>query len=194
MADETLLGKNAGGASSLAKPGFIPYIPAPCPRKPPRPWSVLSALGCAKNTVDSERILGQLVTAGFLVAEDPAQADVCLVNTCGFIHDSREESAGVLKELQQLKASGSLKSVVALGCLVERAQGAPELNAFLDQADAAIGFQDYPRLAELCRESGHRAGAQAGLRRGRRRRGGAGAGQALQRAGRGRAVLHPELQ
>lgn len=112
----------------------------------------LISLGCAKNTVDSERILGQLVTAGFLVAEDPAQADVCLVNTCGFIHDSREESAGVLKELQRLKDTGSLKSVVALGCLVERAQGAPELNAFLDQADAAIGFQDYPRLAELCRD------------------------------------------
>lgn len=112
----------------------------------------LISLGCAKNTVDSERILGQLVTAGFLVAEDPAQADLCLVNTCGFIHDSREESAGVLKELQQLKESGSLKSVVALGCLVERAQGAPELNAFLDQADASIGFQDYPRLAELCRD------------------------------------------
>jgi ribosomal protein S12 methylthiotransferase len=120
-------------------------------KKTSPPVVSLISLGCAKNTVDSERILGQLVTAGFLVAEDPAQADVCLVNTCGFIHDSREESAGVLKELQQLKASGSLKSVVALGCLVERAQGAPELNAFLDQADAAIGFQDYPRLAELCR-------------------------------------------
>jgi ribosomal protein S12 methylthiotransferase len=111
----------------------------------------LISLGCAKNTVDSERILGQLVTAGFLVAEDPAEADVCLVNTCGFIHDSREESAGVLRDIQRLKKSGALKSVVALGCLVERAQGAPELNAFLDQADATIGFQDYPRLAELCR-------------------------------------------
>lgn len=112
----------------------------------------LVSLGCAKNTVDSERILGQLVTAGFLVAEDPSEADVCLINTCGFIHDSREESAGTLREVQRLKKSGSLKSVVALGCLVERAQGAPELNAFLDQADARIGFQDYPRLAEICRE------------------------------------------
>ena len=112
----------------------------------------LISLGCAKNTVDSERILGQLVTAGFLVAEDPAEADLCLVNTCGFIHDSREESAGVLKEVQRLKKTGSLKAVAALGCLVERAQGAPELNAFLDQADAMIGFQDYPRMAEICRD------------------------------------------
>ncbi len=118
----------------------------------PAPVISLVSLGCAKNTVDSERILGQLVSAGFLVAEDPAQADLCLVNTCGFIQDAREESAGVLRELQQLKQSGSLKAVVALGCLVERAQGAPELDACLDQADARIGFQDYPRLAELCRE------------------------------------------
>lgn len=118
----------------------------------PAPVVSLISLGCAKNTVDSERILGQLVSAGFLVAEDPGQADLCLVNTCGFIHDSREESAGVLREVQQLKRNGSLKAVVALGCLVERAQGAPELNDFLDQADARIGFQDYPRLAELCRE------------------------------------------
>lgn len=109
-------------------------------------------LGCAKNTVDSERILGRLVEAGFLVAEDPAQAQLCLVNTCGFIHDAREESAGVLRELQKLKRGGGLKSVVALGCLVERAQGAPELNAFLDQADATIGFQDYARLPEILRD------------------------------------------
>lgn len=109
-------------------------------------------LGCAKNTVDSERILGKLAEAGFLIAEDPSQADLCLVNTCGFIHDAREESAGVLRELQKLKRGGTLKSVVALGCLVERAQGAPELNGFLDSADATIGFQDYPRLPAILGE------------------------------------------
>jgi ribosomal protein S12 methylthiotransferase len=118
-------------------------------------------LGCAKNTVDSERILGQLASAGFLIAEDPAQADLCLVNTCGFIHDAREESAGVLRELQKLKQGGSLKSVVALGCLVERAQGAPELNNFLDHADATVGFQDYPRLSAILRELARRGPAPA---------------------------------
>ncbi len=109
-------------------------------------------LGCAKNTVDSERILGRLAEAGFVLAADPAEADICLVNTCGFIHDAREESAGVLRELQSLKERGSLKHVVALGCLVERAHGAPELNDFLDHADVAIGFQDYPRLPGLLRD------------------------------------------
>lgn len=123
-------------------------------------------LGCAKNTVDSERILGQLVTAGFLVAEDPAEADVCLVNTCGFIHDSREESAGVLRELQKLKEGGRVKSVVALGCLVERAHGASELSGFLEAADASIGFNDYPRIPELVRNlaaGGARAAAAEGV-------------------------------
>ncbi len=117
----------------------------------PPPVISLISLGCAKNEVDSERILGKLATAGFLIAEDPAEADVCLVNTCGFITDSREESAGVLNELQRLKSQGRVKSVVALGCLVERAAGAPETNHYLGGADALVGFQDYPKLEEICR-------------------------------------------
>ena len=112
----------------------------------------LVSLGCAKNQVDSERILGKLISSGFLVAEDPAEADVCLVNTCGFITDSRIESAGVLRELQELKASGRVKSVVALGCLVERASGAPETSGYLKDADALVGFQDYAKLETICRE------------------------------------------
>jgi len=123
----------------------------PVSREKPPVVSLIS-LGCAKNEVDSERILGKLVTSGFLIAEDPAEADVCLVNTCGFITDSREESAGVLKELQALKASGRVKSVVALGCLVERVSGAPETRSYLQHADALVGFQDYPRLETICRE------------------------------------------
>ena len=117
-----------------------------------QPVASLISLGCAKNTVDSERILGQLATAGFLIAENPADADVCLVNTCGFIQDAREESAGVLRQVHDLKQQGRLKAVVALGCLVERAQGAQELDGFLDHADARLGFGDYPRLAAICRE------------------------------------------
>lgn len=120
--------------------------------KTERPVISLINLGCAKNTVDSERILGRLAESGYMLAADPADADICLVNTCGFIHDAREESAGVLRELQTLKQRGRLKRVIALGCLVERAHGAPELNGFLDHADAAIGFQDYPHLPDLLQE------------------------------------------
>ena len=112
----------------------------------------LVSLGCAKNTVDSERILGRLVESGFLLSEDPAQSDICLVNTCGFIHDAREESAATLRELARLRAGGQLKALVALGCLAERALDVPEVAATLAPADATVRFCDYPRLAEICRE------------------------------------------
>lgn len=117
------------------------------------PVVCLVSLGCAKNEVDSERVLGALATEGFLVTGDPSEADICLVNTCGFLHEAREESAGVLRELQGLKRQGRLKAVIALGCLVERAQGAQETASFLDAADAAIGFADYPKIAARCRQA-----------------------------------------
>jgi ribosomal protein S12 methylthiotransferase len=109
-------------------------------------------LGCAKNLVDSERILGQLAEAGFLIAQDPAVADICLVNTCGFIKEARTETASVLDELAALKKRGSLKWLVALGCLVEGLRGAPALERFLRCADLRLGFKDYARLPQICGE------------------------------------------
>jgi ribosomal protein S12 methylthiotransferase len=109
-------------------------------------------LGCAKNLVDSERILGGLAEAGFLIAQDPAVAELCLVNTCGFINDAREETCSVLNELSTLKEGGSLKTLIALGCLVERVADAPELNRFLQAADVRLGFKEYPRIAQICHD------------------------------------------
>lgn len=110
----------------------------------------LISLGCAKNTVDSELILGRFVESGWMIAEEPADADVCLVNTCGFIQDAREEAAGVLHELRGLKGGKGPKAVVALGCLVKRVADSPELENFLDAADARVSFPDYSRLPEIC--------------------------------------------
>ncbi len=109
-------------------------------------------LGCAKNLVDSERILGNLAENGFLIAQDPAVAEICLVNTCGFIDAAREETCGVLNELAELKNTGSLTTLVALGCLVERVADAPELNRFLAAADVRLGFKEYPRIAQICHD------------------------------------------
>jgi len=109
-------------------------------------------LGCAKNLVDSERVLGRLAEAGFLIAQDPAEADVCLVNTCGFIAAAREETGSVLDELSRLRRTGRLQALVALGCMVERAAQVPEFSRFLDAADVRLGFEHYPRIAEICRE------------------------------------------
>ncbi|MFH0881251.1 MAG: 30S ribosomal protein S12 methylthiotransferase RimO, partial [Lentisphaerota bacterium] len=107
------------------------------------------SLGCSKNQVDSERLLGDLVRKGFLIAGDPADADICLVNTCGFIDEARQETSDVLKELKRLKKEG-LRAVVALGCMVERFRSSPELGSFLEEADARVGFNRYGELPEIC--------------------------------------------
>jgi ribosomal protein S12 methylthiotransferase len=107
----------------------------------------LVSLGCAKNTVDSELILGRFVESGWMISEEPSESDICLVNTCGFIEDAREEAAAVLHEL---KAAGGPQAVVALGCLVKRAADAPETEHFLEAADACATFADYSRLPEIC--------------------------------------------
>lgn len=123
------------------------------------PLFSLVNLGCPKNTVDSEGILGSLALAGFQFAADPREADICLVNTCGFLDASRREAAGVLAELAAQRGKRGRPLLVATGCLVERAGGAPELASFLKTADIQAGFADYPRLPEICRDllAGHAA-------------------------------------
>ncbi len=78
------------------------------------------SLGCAKNTVDSERMLGLLAQDGYAPVADPDGADVVVVNTCGFIEASRQESLGVIREMLDLKRRGKVKAVVVAGCLAER--------------------------------------------------------------------------
>ncbi len=116
------------------------------------PVACLVSLGCAKNTVDSERILAALVQDGFQIAAQPADADICLVNTCGFIQDAREETAAALRDLAAGRRRGRPARIVAMGCLVERAATVPALHEFLDAADATAGFAEFPRIATFCRE------------------------------------------
>lgn len=78
------------------------------------------SLGCPKNTVDSERMLGQLVQAGHELSASPDGADVVVINTCGFIEPARQESLGVIREMLELKRQGRVGSVVVAGCLAER--------------------------------------------------------------------------
>ena len=107
-------------------------------------------LGCPKNTVDSEGILGSLALAGFRFVAEPAAADLCIVNTCGFLDASRREAAGVLAELAAQRGNKGRPLLVATGCLVERAGGTPALKDFLKTADARVGFADYVKLPEIC--------------------------------------------
>src|SRR3954468_19976241 len=78
------------------------------------------SLGCPKNTVDSERMLGKLAQDGYTLQPDASGADVVVVNTCGFIEPARQESLGVIREMLALKSAGKVGSVVVAGCLAER--------------------------------------------------------------------------
>ena len=102
------------------------------------------SLGCDKATVDSERLVGELVGHGAEVVSDPGTADVVVVNTCGFIDAAKRESIEAILQATRLKAAGTVKAVVAVGCLVERYGG--ELRAEIPEVDLLLGFADLPRL------------------------------------------------
>src|ERR1700720_2318819 len=78
------------------------------------------SLGCPKNLVDSERMLGRLAQDGYALVPDADGADVVVVNTCGFIEPARQESLGVIREMLDLKRQGRVGAVVVAGCLAER--------------------------------------------------------------------------
>jgi ribosomal protein S12 methylthiotransferase len=123
------------------------------PFRSSQPVVALISLGCSKNTVDSEHILAHLAERGFLIAEDAAEADICLVNTCGFIESARQETASVLRHLRNsARDQNNPPLIVALGCMVERARQSPEMRTYLDAADAMVLFGDYARLPDICHE------------------------------------------
>lgn len=106
-------------------------------------FSVIT-LGCDKNTVDSERIVASLVGHGALYTPEPSAAEVLIVNTCAFIDAAKEESIDTLLEAARLKDSGSLRTLVAVGCMVERYR--KELQQSLPEVDLFLGLQDLPDL------------------------------------------------
>jgi len=106
-------------------------------------------LGCARNEVDSEELAGRLEAGGFRLVADPADAETVVVNTCGFVEAAKKDSVDTLLAAADLKADGGAKAVVAVGCLAER-YGA-ELATSLPEADAVLGFDDYPDIAARLR-------------------------------------------
>jgi ribosomal protein S12 methylthiotransferase len=104
----------------------------------------LVTLGCARNEVDSEELAGRLAADGWVLVDDPALADVAVVNTCGFVEAAKKDSIDAVLEAADLK-SGRTRVVVAVGCLAERY--GQTLAEALPEADAVLGFDAYPRLA-----------------------------------------------
>lgn len=105
------------------------------------------SLGCAKNLVDSERMLASLRQGGYVLTPDPADADIAIVNTCGFIQSAKEEAIDTILELAALKQSGSLKKLVVTGCLAERYK--EQVAEQFPEADAVIGIGDQTEIVRI---------------------------------------------
>lgn len=119
---------------------------------PPAPLGriALLSLGCAKNLADSERLIGDLVGAGFSLADRIEEADVALVNTCGFIDPAKQESVDTILAVTQRKEFGRLRGVIVSGCLVERYLA--DLKRDLPEVDRWLPFKDYPKIVAAARE------------------------------------------
>jgi len=110
------------------------------------------SLGCDKATVDSERLVGELVGHGAVVTPELPQADVILVNTCGFIDAAKQESIDAILGAAKLKKTAAVKAVVAVGCLVQRYK--QELEREIPEVDLFLGFSDLHKLVPELAERG----------------------------------------
>jgi ribosomal protein S12 methylthiotransferase len=110
------------------------------------------SLGCPKNLVDSEVMMGLLSSRGYELTSDRQAADVLIVNTCGFIDSAREESVETILEMAQLKQTGRLKRLVVAGCLVERYQS--DLQREIPEIDACIGVNQLRDITSIVEPNG----------------------------------------
>lgn len=108
------------------------------------------SLGCAKNQVDAEMLLFTLKKRGFIIVNDPADADAVIVNTCGFIESAKQESIDEIIELGKLKQEGTIKAIIVTGCLAERYKN--EITRQLYEVDAAIGIGANEKIADVVSE------------------------------------------
>ena len=108
------------------------------------------SLGCDKNLVDTEKMLGLLRADGYEFTDDEAQADIVLVNTCCFIGDAKEESINTILELGQLKDTGRCRALIVAGCLAQRYQD--EIMEEMPEVDACVGTTAYDHVAQVIRD------------------------------------------
>lgn len=109
------------------------------------------ALGCVKNRVDSEQMLGMLTNAGCIITDDPAKADILIVNTCGFIAPAKEEAIDTILEMAEYKKSGCCKVLCATGCLTQRYGNV--LQEEIPEMDVMLGVNQYDKLLAALEEA-----------------------------------------
>jgi len=107
----------------------------------------LISLGCAKNLVDSEILLGGLNKSGVTLTQNPEEADTIVVNTCGFLDIAREESVETILQAAELKKSGNVKELIVMGCLSERYPD--ELNKEIPEVDRIFGSNDHKQIVSF---------------------------------------------
>ncbi len=106
------------------------------------------SLGCPKNLVDSEVMMGQLVAKGHELTPHPDQADVLVVNTCSFIDPAKKESVDTILEMAEYKKVGRARKLIVAGCLVERYRG--DIRKEMPEVDALIGTNELDSIVALC--------------------------------------------
>ena len=107
------------------------------------------SLGCDKNLVDSEKMLGMLYEDGFSFTDDEAEADVILVNTCCFIGDAKEESVNTLLEMAEYRKSGPCKALIVTGCMAQRYK--EEITREIPEVDAVVGTTAFDEIVKVIR-------------------------------------------
>jgi ribosomal protein S12 methylthiotransferase len=121
---------------------------------------VLISLGCDKNLVDSEKMLGKLDKYGYAFTDDKEEAQIAIVNTCCFIHDAKEESVNALLELADLKTEGKLQVLVAAGCLAQRYR--EDIQREIPEVDAVMGTMETESIVKVIQEVLDRQGETEG--------------------------------
>jgi len=106
------------------------------------------SLGCPKNLVDTEVMMGQLTASGHELTPHPSDADIIVVNTCSFIDPAKQESVDTILEMAEYKKSGRAQKLIVAGCLVERHRG--EIQKNLPEVDAVIGTNELENITALC--------------------------------------------
>src|ERR1700756_5818040 len=106
------------------------------------------SLGCPKNLVDTEVMMGQLTAQGHELTPHPSDADVIVVNTCSFIDPAKQESVDTILEMAEYKKVGRARKLIVAGCLVERYRG--DIRQEIPEVDALVGTNELDRIVDLC--------------------------------------------
>lgn len=109
------------------------------------------SLGCDKNLVDSEFMIGMLATEGVVLCDDETEADIIIINSCCFINDAKEESINTILEMAEYKKNGKCKALIVTGCLSQRYQD--EIKKEIPEVDAILGTNSYDSICEAVKET-----------------------------------------